>query len=119
MTSKYGDFTSEQMQEYKKKLHDKLFWLLLYKDPNTANDFKDVDFDRYFETLMKELNGLGDLLLHPVGLIEMLSILEAARIESKETQFNYKTYRKFVLDAHNLLDRMDWEVTTDGLQQLS
>ena len=117
MNSKYGNFTTEQLLEYKKKLHDKLFWLLLYKDPNTKDEFGEVDFDRYFDLLMKELNGLGDLLLRPTGLVEMLSILEAALAESKKTQFNYRTYRKFVLDAHNLLDRMGWEeVATDGVQ---
>lgn len=115
MISKYGDFSLEQIQEYKKKLHDKLFWLLLYKDPSTCEEFQHIDFDRYFTNLMKELNGLGDLLLHPRGLVEMLTVLEAAYLESKETQFNYKTYRKFVLDAHTLLDRMDWEgVTVDA-----
>lgn len=117
MISKYGDFTTEQLLEYKKKLHDKLFWLLLYKDPDTKDEFVDIDFDCYFDALMKELNGLGDLLLHPYGLVEMLCILEAAWKESKKAQFNYRTYRKFVLDAHNLLDRMDWEeVATSGLQ---
>jgi hypothetical protein len=110
MLAKYGDFTSEQLAEYRSKLHGKLFWLLLYKDPNTKDEFGYVDFDTYFLTLMKELNGLGDLLLHPDGLVEMLTVLEAAYKESKETDFNYKIYRKFVLDAHTILDRMQWEV---------
>ena len=109
MTSKYGSLSGEQLQEYKEKLHDKLFWLLLYKDPDTKDEFDDVDFDKYFTFLMKELNGLGDLLLHPTGLVEMLTALEVAFRETKQTQFNYRTYRKYVLDAHNMLDKMDWE----------
>lgn len=113
MLSKYGDFSPEQLAEYKKRLHDKLFWLLLYKDPTTRDEYADVDFDKYFTMLMKELNGLGDLLLHPTGLIEMLSILEAAYAEVKKPKFNYRTYRKFVLDAHTLLDRMNWEEVPD------
>lgn len=109
MVSKYGDFTNEQWAEYRERLHKKMFWLILYKDPETNGEYGDIDFDRYFENLMKELNGLSDLLLSPDGLLEMLSILEAAYIESKKENFNYRTYRKFVLDAHNLLDRIEWK----------
>ncbi len=110
MISKYGDFSAEQLAEYRSRLHSKLFWLLLYKDPETKDEFQYVDYDKYFSTLMKELNGLGDLLFHPDGLVEMLAVLEAAYNESKENDFNYKLYRKFVLDAHTILDRMNWEV---------
>ena len=109
MKSKYGMFTVNELAEYKDKLHNKLFWLLLYKDPQTKDDFTYVDFDSYFVALMKELNGLNEVLIDPHGLVEMISILEAAYMESKKDSFNYKVYRKFVLDAHNLLDRIDWE----------
>lgn len=110
MEALYGDFTVAQLNEYRDRLHKKMFWLLLYKDPKTCNDFVDVDYDRYFEILMKELNGLSDILLHPTGLVEMLSILQAAYNETQNSEFNYMTYRKFVLDAHTLLDKMNWEV---------
>ena len=108
--SKYGYFTGNQLDQYREKLHKKMFWLLLYKDPNTNKDLTEMDFDKYFVTLMKEINGLNDLLLWPDGLIEMLSILEAAYNESKAKEFNFRIYRKFILDAHNLLDKIDWEV---------
>lgn len=113
MISKYGDFSAEQLNEYRERLHSKMFWLLLYKDPKTSDQFETVNFDRYFENLMKELNGLGDLLLHPNGLVEMMSELEAAYNESMHEEFSYPIYRKFVLDAHNILDTMNWEETAD------
>lgn len=93
--------------QYRDRLHKKMFWLLLYKDPNTKDDF-DIDYDYYFSTLMREINGLNEVLLNPPGLIELMSILEAAYAETKTSEFNYSTYRKFVLDAHSLLDRMKW-----------
>lgn len=110
MNSLYGGFTAEQLDEYRAKLHNKLFWLLLYKDPETCNEFSDVDFDKYFINLMRELNGLCDILMHPSGIIEMMSVLQAAYNESCKADYDYKVYRKFVLDAHTLLDRMSWEV---------
>lgn len=110
METLYGDFTAAQLNEYRDRLHKKMFWLLLYKDPKTCGDFIDVDYDKYFESLMRELNGLSDILLRPTGIVEMLSILQAAYNETQKSEFNYMTYRKFVLDAHTLLDKMNWEV---------
>ena len=110
MTSKYGTLTGEQLAEYKEKLHKKLFWLLLYKDPNTKDDYSQTNFDRYFHTLMMELKGLDEVLIHPKGIVEILCTLEAALEETKKNPFEYSIYRKFVLDAHSLLDRMNWEV---------
>lgn len=112
MLSKYGELTSNQLTEYKDRLHKKLFWLLLYKDPKTKDEYCQTDFDRYFHTLMMELKGLDELLLHPSGLVEMLCILEAAFEETRKIPFEYSIYRKFVLDAHALLDRMNWEVAS-------
>ena len=110
ITTKYGDLSGEQLEEYREKLHKKLFWLLLYKDPNTKDEYIATNFDRYFRTLMGELKGLDELLVHPSGLVEMLCILEAAFEETKKYPFEFQIYRKYVLDAHALLDRMEWEV---------
>lgn len=110
MDGLYGDFTAEQLAEYRDRLHKKLFWLLLYKDPKTCGEFIDVDFEKYFTNLMRELNGLTDLLFRPSGIVEMLTVLQAAYNEAVKPEFDYRTYRKFVLDAHTLLDRMDWGV---------
>lgn len=104
MDTLYGEFDSEQFAEYKEKLHKKMFWLLLYKDPKTMGEYVGVDFDQYFHTLMKELNGLNDILLRPSQLIETMTILQAAYNETLAGDFNYQKYRKFILDAHNTLD---------------
>ena len=47
-------FDDLQIEEYKEKLHKEMFWLLLYKDPKTKDEFKNVDFEKYFINLMKK-----------------------------------------------------------------
>ena len=107
MNSKYGEFSDVQWDGYKKKLHKDLFWLLLYKDPSIDEECTPEELDELFDLLMRKINGLNEVLLHPNGLIELLCSLEAARKEANKKEFNYKIYRKFVLDAHNLLDRLE------------
>ena len=106
MKGKYWDFDDLQIDDYKDVLHKELFWLLLYKDPKTCNEYKYVDYDKYFTGLMKQLDGLNELLLHPVQLIKLMSLLEAAFIETKEETFDYQSYRKLILDAHSLVDKL-------------
>ena len=48
MNTIYGHFDDTQFEEYKEKLHKEMFWLLLYKDPKTKEEFKNVDFEKYF-----------------------------------------------------------------------
>ena len=50
------------------------------------------------------------MLLHESSaLIELMSILQAAYNETLMEQFNYHQYRKFILDAHSMLDRLNFE----------
>ena len=48
MDTIYGHFDDLQIEEYKEKLHKEMFWLLLYKDPKTKDEFKNVDFENNF-----------------------------------------------------------------------
>ena len=102
----YGEFTTEQMEKYKVKLHKELFWLLIYKDPKTKDEYLNVDFNKYFDGLMKKINGLNELLFYPIEIVSIMSLLQAAMIESRNPDFNYKIYRKLVLDAHSLIDKI-------------
>jgi hypothetical protein len=81
--------------------------LILYKDPNTKDKYVEVDFDKYFLHLMYEIDGLNELLFYPVEIIEMMSLLQAAFNYTKQPTFNYSVYRKFILDAHALVDKID------------
>ena len=102
----YGYFKDEQMDDYKVKLHKELFWLLIYKDPKTKDEYPNVDFNKYFDGLMKRINGLNKLLFYPTEIVAIMSTLEAAFIESKKENFDYQEYRKLVLDAHSLVDKI-------------
>lgn len=106
MEYSYGTFSKEQFDKYKVKLHKELFWLLLYKDPAMGDKYKDVQFDVYYDGLLRKLNGLNRLLSYPPEFIEMMSLLEAAKIETEQPEFNYKIYRKLILDAHTLVDKL-------------
>lgn len=107
MEHKYGYFDDEQFEAFKSKLHKEMFWLLLYKDPKTADQYSHVDFSKFFDGLMRRINGLSSLLFYPPEMIGIMSNLEAARLETKEEDFNYLNYRKLVLDAHALLDKIE------------
>lgn len=107
MNTKYGTFSDDAVKSYKQKLHNKMFWLLLYQDPKTKAKFGYVDYDHYFTMLMKEICGLQSMVPDESGsLIEIMSLLQAAYNEAKSEDFDYPTYRKFVLDAHSVLDNM-------------
>ena len=100
------DFNEKQYYEYRDRLHKKMFWLLLYKDPETRDEYSEVNFNRYFKFLMKELDGLNELLSHPSFLLETMSLLQAAYNETVNDPFDYTNYRKLVLDSHNVLDKV-------------
>ena len=102
----YGHFSDEQMVNYKEKLHKDLFWLLLYKDPKTKEEFANVNFDKYFNGLMRRIDGLNELLFYPTEIVTMMSLLEAALIETRKKDFDYLAYRKLVLDAHAQIDKI-------------
>lgn len=106
MNHKYGHFNNEQMEKYKVKLHKDLFWLLIYKDPKTKEEFANVNFDKYFDGLMRKINGLNELLFYPVEIVTIMSLLEAALIETRKEDFDYLAYRKLVLDAHAQIDKI-------------
>lgn len=107
MDTIYGHFDDLQIEEYKEKLHKEMFWLLLYKDPKTKDEFKNVDFEKYFINLMKKIDGLNTLLFYHVEIVAIMSLLQAALNETRSDDFNYRSYRKLILDAHSLVDKIN------------
>ena len=73
MKHKYGEFNQNQIANYKKKLHNNVHWLLIYKEEN-------YEFlDEYFNSLMLRINGLNRILFYPIHIIELYNVLESAR----------------------------------------
>lgn len=99
MISKYGEFTPEQIHKTKLLIQKSIFFLLLYVDPNEREKYKDIDVVGAFGTLQRKISGFNSVLLEPPEVVMTISILEAALQEYQSECFNWKIYRKLILDA--------------------
>ena len=95
----YGEFTKNQIEQTKKSLRGSIFFLLLCVDNKTAHEYKDVDVNKSFKGLLLKLGGLNDLLMNQPELVMVMSLLQAAMNEYNNPEFNFKVYRKLILDA--------------------
>lgn len=102
MDGLYGKITEQQLSEFKKRLHSKIHWLLVYKE----EDSFDVDYDAYFDELMKFIGSAGEVLRQDSITLEILTILKMAYGETVKDTFSHFKYRHYVLEAHNLVDRL-------------
>ena len=103
---KYGEFKECQVDYYQDKLRKKIFWLILYTDEKTKNDFDSVDVVHYHENLLLEISSCNELLKFPRDFVELINSLEMALIILKSENFNFNKYRKLVLDAGAIITRM-------------
>lgn len=99
MEYKYGDFTSEQITATKEKMRKQIFFLLLVVDPKTSHEYAYVDVDAAFENILTTFGGLNDLLNYPQELVEVMTLLNAAYLEYKASDFEWERYRKLILNA--------------------
>jgi len=102
MNTLYCDITEVQLDDFKKKLHNKIHWLLIYKE---SDDFN-VDFDNYFTELMKYVGSFSTIFNKDATTLEILTMLQMAYDESANDNFSHKRYRHYVLEAHNLVDKL-------------
>ena len=102
----YGEFTQNQITQTKKSLRGSIFFLLLCGDNNTSHEYKDVDVNKCFKGLLLKLGGMNQLLMNPPELVTVMSLLQAAMIEYNNPEFNFKTYRKLILDAGAEVDNL-------------
>ena len=108
----YGEFSKKQIMQYSKLMHNEIHKLLLYEDPNITEKIFDneQDFKNYFHNLLVKFSGLNELLNYPVHLINFISTLQAAYSESQNNNFNFKEFRRLILDAHGYISSMFGEV---------
>ncbi len=102
----YGDFTQNQIAQTKKSLRGSIFFLLLCVDNKTAHEYKDVDVNKCFNGLLLKLGGMNELLMCPPELVTVMSLLQAAMNEYNKPEFNFRTYRKLILDAGAEVDNL-------------
>lgn len=102
----YGKFPKNQIDKLCKSIRGSIFFLLLCVDPNTRDEYRGVDVGKNFDYIMLKLKGLNRLLVDRVEVIDIMSMLEAARIEYENPNFNFKIYRKLILDAGAEVERL-------------
>ena len=97
---KYGEFADMQISEAKEYIRKRIFFLLLVaEDLETREKFPDVDLSQAHESVMWRVSGLNELLLEPPCLVHALSLLEEAKNNLIKDEFDFKKYRKLILDA--------------------
>ena len=99
----YGELTAEQFEKYKQKLHNKIHWLLLYKEDN--NEI----LDAYFTTVLTQITTLHKILNKDIEVLDLMIDLQMAYDEYLKPDCDFKLYRKLILDAHNLIDKLGEE----------
>lgn len=99
MKTRYGYYSSTQIHSTKISLRKAIFFLLLYVDPNTKEEYSNIDVVEAFHSLQYKLNGLNGILREPPELVLTMSILESAKSEYLSESFDFKNYRKLILDA--------------------
>ena len=93
------NFTVDQIENEKKLLQKKIFYLLLIVDPDTSDQYPNVDVVAAFEDLFSDLDGLNEVFSYPTEMVNVAKKLAKALKEFKSEDFQYKKYRKLVLDA--------------------
>ena len=105
---KYGDFSGLQVSEIKQKMRKQIFFLLVIVDPQTSKEYKDVDVNAAIENALQVYGSLNDLLGYPKEMVEVMVLLNAAHMEYQkgEKDFNWKVYRKLILDAGSAVSKI-------------
>ena len=102
----YGEFSKDQISQTKKSLRGTIYFLLLCVDPKTSWEYKDVDINKCFISLLYKIGGLNKLLFEPVEIVTTMSLLQAAFGELNSPEFDFGTYRKLILDAGAEIDKL-------------
>ena len=106
MKTKYGYYSSDQIASIKTSIRKSIFFLLLYVDPDTKGEYPNINVGDAFRSLQYRLNGLNRILLEPPELVETMSLLEEALSEYLSDEFNFRKYRKLILDAGSEIMRV-------------
>lgn len=96
---KYGSFTGNQIAETKENMRKQIYFLLCIADPNKAEDYDNVDISQAFRNVLRTFGGLNDLLNTPKEFVTVMSLLDAAYLELQSDEYEWRIYRKLLLDA--------------------
>lgn len=96
---KYGFFLDKQIEEIRVYMQKQIYFLLLYVDKKTCEKYKDVDVNKAFESILTWFDGLNEILFYPTELVKVIALLEEAKKEYNKSDFEFKKYRKLILEA--------------------
>ena len=106
MKHKYGEFSVEQIKYTKQSIRKSIFFLLLYVDPKTKQEYADVNVNKAFDGLLHRLGGMNNILFCPPELVTVISLLQEAWTEFNKKDFDFGVYRKLILDAGAEVDKI-------------
>ena len=96
MDYKYGTLSPRQIKKQKQYLQKSIFQTIPFREEN-------YEFlDARFVSLLQQLDGLNRLFNEQPVIITIMSLLEYARTED-----NFVKYRKAILDATALVDKIE------------
>lgn len=98
---KYGEFEDSQIEATKKYIRKQIYFLLLCVDPNTKDEYLNVNVESAFNNILVKVSGLNDILFYPSELVLIISLLQSALNEYMSPNFDFMKYRKLILDAGN------------------
>ena len=94
-------------------------WLLLYKDPAQGDRFANADFNTTIDSTMRKMVGLNALIGPSSAMADVLVCLEGAKITAEKEPFDWRIYKKLVLDAHNAIDKIEFSATGRPCEEVS
>ena len=96
-----GAFDDDQIEDVKKRMRTQIYFLLLYADEQNKELYQNVDVCQAIDSALTWFSGLNSVLGYPPALVKVISLLEAAKSEYQSDAYDFKKYRKLVLDAGN------------------
>lgn len=94
METKYGPYSGETLDSYRKRLISKTFKLLPFREENYPT------LDEYIVSLIFEVKGFFSLIDKAVIGVELVSVLDSLRSEAE-----FSVYRKEVFRAISLIEK--------------
>lgn len=100
-------FPVKQNNDFIEDIRHEIFFLLLLVDPKTSKEYDNVDINEAFDNTIDRIFGYNRLLGESLPVINTLTMLKSAQSEynKPDSEFNYKRYRKLILDSGNEIMR--------------
>lgn len=104
----YGHFSHKQLDKAVCAMHRDIHKLLIYKDDSIeAKNFEnDVAFLTFFKKVMYKFGGTKTLFNNNEIMVSLMSTLQAAMDEIESDNYDWETYRRAILDAHEYIRLM-------------